>query len=278
MTETSQFPGSQHGGSRYDASQYGASQYGASQYGGGERGDARGDGEYLDPLYPGAGENGGEYPLDDSAGGQYPGSPYSAPTQGGAPYSTSEATGGDHYDDTGPADERPELIELIDELISMVERAKSMPLSSSAIISRDEVLGLLAAARDALPVELRNARRLLQDHEELRQRAEREAAEVLDEARSQAQYMVQRTEVVRQARHQAERIVEEAEADSRRVRHEADDYVDRKLASFEIVLDRTMRTVRAGRERLAVVPGPLVEDDLAGAGGADDAFFDQDQS
>jgi regulator of protease activity HflC (stomatin/prohibitin superfamily) len=175
---------------------------------------------------------------------------------------------------------QPELPELLEDLISMVERAKSMPLSSSAIISRDEVLGLLVSARDALPAELLNARRVLQDHEELLVRAEREAAELLDEARSQAQYMVQRTEVVRQARHQAERIVEEADADARRVRHEADDYVDRKLASFEIVLDRTMRTVRAGRERLAVLPGPLAESELNGtvAGGAEDAFFDQDLS
>lgn len=174
-------------------------------------------------------------------------------------------------------DRRGELPELIEELIGIVERAKSMPLSSSAIISRDEVLGLLIAARDALPVELLNARRMLQDHEELRQRAEREADELLDEARSQAQYMVQRTEVVRQARHHAERLVEEAEADARRVRHEADDYVDRRLAAFEIVLDRTMRTVRAGRERLAVVPDLQTDNESDGVtSAAEDAFFDQD--
>jgi cell division septum initiation protein DivIVA len=175
------------------------------------------------------------------------------------------------------ADRRGELPELIEELIGIVERAKSMPLSSSAIISRDEVLGLLLAARDALPVELLNARRMLQDHEGLRQRAEREADELLDEARSQAQYMVQRTEVVRQARHHAERLVEEAEADARRVRHEADDYVDRRLAAFEIVLDRTMRTVRAGRERLAVVPDLQTGNGSDGVtSAAEDAFFDQD--
>jgi len=188
--------------------------------------------------------------------------------------------GHDVLEDVEPneeAERRDELPELLEELIALVERAKSMPLSSSAIISRDEVLGLLVAARDALPVELVTARRMLQDHEELRLRAEREADELLDEARSQAQYMVQRTEVVRQARHQAERIVEEAEADARRVRHEADDYVDRKLASFEIVLDRTIRTVRAGRERLAVVPDPLSEGQIEGATSAtEDAFFDQD--
>jgi vacuolar-type H+-ATPase subunit H len=173
----------------------------------------------------------------------------------------------------------PEVPELLEELIEVVERAKSMPLSSSAIISRDEVLGLLVAARDSLPVELVNARRMLRDHEELRMRAQREAAEVLDEARSRAQYIVQRTEVVRQARHQAERIVADAEADARRIRHEANEYVDRKLASFESVLDRMLRRVRASRQQYAVLPDPLADPERGEARTtAEDAFFDQDLS
>ncbi len=184
---------------------------------------------------------------------------------------------GDAYD---PLAEREQLgvPELLDDLISLVEKAKSMPLSSSAIIARDEVLELLSAAQHAFPLELAQARRVLKDHEELRASVEREAGELLDEARAQAAFMVQRTEVVRQARHQAERIVEEAEAEARRVRHEADDYVDRKLAAFEIVLDRTMRTVHAGRERLSVVPDLEVEPPAPESQPAEngDEPFDQD--
>ncbi len=92
--------------------------------------------------------------------------------------------------------------------------------------------------------------------------------------------MVQRTEVVRQARRQAERLVADAESEARRIRHEADDYVDRKLAAFEIVLDRTIRTVQAGRERLAVVPAAEEEEEESRLGAlgpmGDEAFFDQD--
>ena len=144
-----------------------------------------------------------------------------------------------------------DLATLLDEIIATVERAKSMPLSSSAIIGRDEVLDLLEAARLAYPVEMQRARRLLQDHEELHLEAELQAAQLLDEARSQAAHLVQRTEIVRQSEHRALRLVEDAEAEARRLRHEADDYIDQKLAGFEIILDRTMTTVRNGRERLA---------------------------
>jgi hypothetical protein len=168
---------------------------------------------------------------------------------------------------------------LLGEITETIEKAKSMPLSSSAIIGRDEVLELLGAAQQALPDELQRARRVLQDHEALRLVAEREAAQLLDEARSQAAHLVQRTEIVRQSRHEAERLIAEADADARRIRHEAEDYVDRKLAAFEIVLDRTIRTVQAGRERLTAPPAtagvePLPEVDDAGDGG----LFDQDVS
>jgi len=178
--------------------------------------------------------------------------------------------------------EGPDDVEgLLDELFDVIERAKSMPLSSSAIISRDDVLELADRARRALPGELLAARRMLRELDDLRRRAQQESDELLDEARAQAANLVQRTEVVRQARHHAERIVLDAEAEARRVRHDADDYVDRKLAAFEIVLDRTIRTVQAGRERLGVAPpipgGEREAESDEGEAGGEISPFDQDQ-
>jgi vacuolar-type H+-ATPase subunit H len=166
--------------------------------------------------------------------------------------------------------------EILDELAAEIQGARSMPLSSSAIVSRDDLLDLINEARDLLPSEVERARHVLLDREELLSRAEREADEVLDDARSQAAHIVQRTEIVRQARNHAERLIAEAESEARRIRHEADDYVDRKLAAFEIVLDRTVRTVRAGRDRLTVVEE---DEEVEGSDLPEgDGFFDQDHS
>jgi hypothetical protein len=170
---------------------------------------------------------------------------------------------------------------VLDELIDIVSTAKSVPLSSSVMVGRDEILELLEAARDEFPEELRRARRLLKDREEVMAAARREAGEIIEDARVHAERMVQRTEIVRQAEHRAVRLVEDAEAEGRRLRHEAEDYIDQKLAGFEIVLDRTMKTVRSGRERLAAVPDdPAEEGQEKGAlgleGDDDDGLFDQD--
>ncbi len=61
----------------------------------------------------------------------------------------------------------------------------------------------------------------------------------------------------------AQQVVDDAEATARNLKHEAEDYIDQKLASFEVVLDRTMQAVQKGRERLQVVVGPA-----RGRGGA----------
>jgi vacuolar-type H+-ATPase subunit H len=172
---------------------------------------------------------------------------------------------------------------VLDELIDIIATAKSVPLSSSVMVTRDEVLELLEAARDEFPEELRRARRLLKDRDEVVAAARREAAELIEDARVHAERMVQRTEIVRQAEHRAVRLVEDAEAEGRRLRHEAEDYIDQKLAGFEIVLDRTMKTVRSGRERLAAVPDDPHDDTEEQASAAsddgsdpDDGLFDQD--
>ena len=169
---------------------------------------------------------------------------------------------------------------VLNELMEVVESAKSMPLSSSAIVSREELVELIEAARSSLPHELARARRMLQDHEELLQRADYEAAQLIEAAKAQAAHLVSRTEVARHARSEAERLLLDADAEARRIRHEAEDYVDRKLASFEIVLDRTIRTVQAGRERLAGIPAAAASEaaPLEDANGEGEfSPFDQDQ-
>jgi hypothetical protein len=195
-------------------------------------------------------------------------------------------------DEQRAAGEKHDAEALIRSALDIVQTAKAMPLSASVLVSRDELAELLQAALDRMPDELRQARWLLKERDEFLAEKSREADDLLEEVRVQAERMVQRTEIVRQANHVAQRILDDANEEARRLRHEAEDYADQKLASFEIVLDRTMKTVQAGREKLQVSPLPKVEigeggdtsvapSAPAGQGiGVDDpdGFFDQDLS
>ena len=140
--------------------------------------------------------------------------------------------------------------ELLLTLRDMIENARDVPLSASSMISKEEALDLLDDALHALPEELRAARWLLKEREEFLARTRHEAQEILAQARDRADRMVERTEVVKEAQARAYEIVDTAEADARRLRHEVEDFCDQKLASFEIVLERTQKLVAAGRAKL----------------------------
>jgi F0F1-type ATP synthase membrane subunit b/b' len=158
----------------------------------------------------------------------------------------------------------------------IIEAGRSMPMSASVLVNKDEMLDLLEDALAGLPEELRRARWLLKEREEFLAQARREADDIVEAGRVQAARMVERTEVVREARRRAQAVIDDAEASARALQHEAEDYIDQKLASFEVVLERTMQAVQRGRERLQVVvdlPASEGEEGQEGEAG----FFDQDE-
>jgi hypothetical protein len=163
---------------------------------------------------------------------------------------------------------------LLRRAIDIIATARTIPLSSSPMINRDEIIELLDEALNRLPEELRRARWLLKERDAFLVKTRREADDLLDAARAQAERMVQRTEVVRAAELRARQIVEAAEARSRQMRLETDDFCDQRLASFEIVLDKLAKTVAAGRERLNLGIQQQTEPEPADERGP--AFFDQD--
>ena len=165
--------------------------------------------------------------------------------------------------------------QLLRRAVDIVATAPTMPLSSSPRIDRDELIELLEEALHRLPEEMRQARWMIKERQEFVSKTRREADELLEAARVQAERMVQRTEVVRAAEQRARQINEAAEGDARRQRHETEDFLDLRLGSFEILLDKLTKTVQAGRSRLSIGTHrelePMEEDDPT------NAFFDQDR-
>ena len=83
----------------------------------------------------------------------------------------------------------------ITEAIGAISSAPNAPLSSAPKINREEVLGMLQDALDSLPIEIREARWMLKERADFLAKTQREADEILEAARVQAERMVQRTEV-----------------------------------------------------------------------------------
>jgi DNA anti-recombination protein RmuC len=161
-------------------------------------------------------------------------------------------------------------------VVDIIATAPNVPLSSTPRLDREELIELLEEALARLPEEVRQARWMLKERHEFVAKTRREADELLEAARVSAERMVQRAEVVRAAEQRARHILEAAETDARRLKHQTEDFLDQRLGSFEILLDKLSKTVGAGRQRLSIgahreIEAPAPVDD------ATRGFFDQDR-
>jgi cell division septum initiation protein DivIVA len=138
----------------------------------------------------------------------------------------------------------------LDELTELIESARAMPMSASCIINRTEVLEAIEDLRGALPDELTVARGVLSDRSAVVQEGRVEADRIIEEAEAERYRLVSRTEVVKEAAREAERLIAAAHGETDRMRAEIDDYVDAKLANFEIILRRTLDAVEHGRDKI----------------------------
>ncbi|MEV6011208.1 ATP synthase F0 subunit B [Streptomyces sp. NPDC051976] len=138
----------------------------------------------------------------------------------------------------------------LDEIAATVANARSMPMSASCVVNRAELLAMLDEVAAALPDSLSQAQALLGDREQMVGEARAEAQRIIESAHAERGSLVSDTQVARQSQDEAERIVAEARREADEIRAEADDYVDSKLANFEVVLTKTIGSVDRGREKL----------------------------
>lgn len=133
---------------------------------------------------------------------------------------------------------------------SAVENARSMPMSGNAVVNRSELLAQIDALSAELTTALAEAQRMAADREGVVAEGRAEAERIVTQARHERDRLVSDTEVYRVARFEADRLREEAETEAVELRRETDEYVDTRLANFEVALGKTLEAVARGRERL----------------------------
>ncbi|MFJ8164683.1 DivIVA domain-containing protein [Streptomyces sp. NPDC096136] len=138
----------------------------------------------------------------------------------------------------------------LDEIVAAVGGARSMPMSASCVVNRAELLARLEEVRQALPGSLEQARELIGGRDQMVEEARREADRIIESAHAQRGSLISDTEIARRSQDEADRILADARREAAEIRAEADDYVDGKLANFEVVLSKTIGAVDRGREKL----------------------------
>ena len=111
----------------------------------------------------------------------------------------------------------------------------------------------LDQARVALPSDLERATKILREQDRLIEEARGSADALVAQAREEVSSMVAQTEIVAAARKEAKKIIDDVNDESEAQQDEIDAYVDSRLATLEVILNKTLETISKGRDRLAGV-------------------------
>lgn len=142
-------------------------------------------------------------------------------------------------------------VEKLASAITLVEEARGVPLSASCVVHRGEMLELLDEARAALPPDFESAQKLLSARDAIIEEGRLSAEQMISMAREDVARMVEQTSIVQLARDEARRVLDDAREQASQEKAEVEEYIDGRLATLEVILNKTQDAVARGRERLA---------------------------
>lgn len=139
---------------------------------------------------------------------------------------------------------------IISALYDMVQDARSVPLAADkCILERDKVLDMLDEVIAQMPVELKQARTIVESRNELVSQARREAETLVRQAQEQAQKMITEDAVYQETKRQCQEMVDKTQIRMAELRKVSNDYMDDALRRTEEAIALSLGDVRDTRAK-----------------------------
>jgi len=143
-----------------------------------------------------------------------------------------------------------EIIYLIDRLESLINEAKRLPLTSGVIVNQEEFLKIIDQMRLTIPQEIREARRLKEEREEVIARAQAEAEKIVAEAKGEVDGLLAEERLLKAAKEESAKIIEQARHEAEKIRKGADEYAIEVLGQLQDQLIALQTTIQNGLDYL----------------------------
>ncbi len=115
-----------------------------------------------------------------------------------------------------------------------------------AVVDDRALLAIVDEMRVRIPEEIREARRILREREQIPQSAQMEAEQIIQEAREQADQLIRDEEVVKEAEARAQQLIAEAEEQVEASREEMDVYALNMLRDLERRMQSHLSSIQRG--------------------------------
>ena len=143
---------------------------------------------------------------------------------------------------------------IISELYDMVQDARAVPLAADkCIVERDKVLDMLDEIIAQMPVELKQARTIVESRNELITQARREAELLVRQASEKAEKMITEDSVYQQTKNRCQEMVDQTQARMAQLRKVSNDYMDDALRRTEEAIALSLEDVRDTRAKFAAL-------------------------
>ena len=140
--------------------------------------------------------------------------------------------------------------DIISALYDMVQDARALPLGADkCILERDKVLDMLDEIIAQMPVELKQARTIVESRNELIGQARREAETLIRQAQEKAAQMVSEEAIYQEAKRQCQEMVVQTQTRMSELRKASNDYMDDALRRTEEAIAMSLEDVRDTRTK-----------------------------
>ncbi|MEF3245609.1 MAG: hypothetical protein K6343_06510 [Caldisericaceae bacterium] len=142
------------------------------------------------------------------------------------------------------------IIDELENLKELVEKAKKLPFSKYITIDKEELLGIILKIETMLPEEVKTASSVSKQREMILKDAYEEKNRIIKEAESEFKRIVEESNIVKEARNERERIIKEAEEEAKKIKEEALVFAKDLFAKIENVLSKAQNTLEEGKEAI----------------------------
>jgi len=128
------------------------------------------------------------------------------------------------------------LLDYLDQIEDILDASKSVPFSNKISVEKERIYDVMNEIRLHLPAEIRQAQRIIEDHDKILNDARTKALSILKEAEEDAKVLTNEHEIFRRANEQATDVIEESKKTARDYRLSAVDYADGVLEKAETTI------------------------------------------
>ena len=137
---------------------------------------------------------------------------------------------------------------IISALYDLVQDARGLPLGADkCIVERDKVLDMLDEIISQMPVELKQARTIVESRNELIGQARREAENLIRQAQEQANKMIAEETIYQEAKRQCQEMIAQTQNRMAELRKTSTDFMDDALRRTEESIAVSLEDIRDTR-------------------------------